>query len=76
MIARYHARLVENGVEHYDLAACRRDYLGALVMNLPNPVTALVAVPPGNERGAQLLRENARRALATVARHVTSLSSW
>ncbi len=76
MIARYHARLVENGVEQYDLAACRRDYLGALVMNLPNPVTALVAVPPGNERGAQLLLENARRALATVARHVTSLSSW
>lgn len=76
MIARYHERLLTNGVEHYDLDACRRDYLGALVMNLPNPVTALVAVPPGNERGAHLLRENARRALATFARHAPSLSSW
>ena len=76
LIARYHARLVTNGVQGYSLAACRHDYLGGLVMNLPNPVTALVAVPPGNERGARLLRENARRALATVARHATSLSSW
>jgi aminoglycoside phosphotransferase (APT) family kinase protein len=76
LLARYHRRLMANGVEHYDLARARRDYLGGLVMNLPNPVTALVAVPPGNERGAQLLRENARRALATVARHRTSLSSW
>jgi aminoglycoside/choline kinase family phosphotransferase len=76
LLARYHRRLLANGVERYDLARARRDYLGGLVMNLPNPVTALVAVPPGNERGAQLLRENARRALATVARHRTSLSSW
>lgn len=76
LIARYHERLVTNGVGGYSLAACHRDYLGGLVMNLPNPVTALVAVPPGNERGARLLRENARRALATLARHATSLSSW
>ncbi len=76
LISLYHERLLTNGVEHYDLESCRRDYLGGLVMNLPNPVTALVAVPPGNERGARLLRENARRALATVARHAASLSSW
>jgi aminoglycoside/choline kinase family phosphotransferase len=75
LLARYHERLVADGVEGYDLATCRRDYLRGLVMNLPNPVTALVAVPPGNERGAQLLRENARRALATIARHEASLSS-
>lgn len=76
LLARYHARLVAAGVTGHGLDAVRRDYLGGLVMNLPNPVTALVAVPPGNERGARLLRENARRALATVARHATSLSSW
>jgi aminoglycoside/choline kinase family phosphotransferase len=76
LLARYHDRLVANGIEHYALDACRHDYLGGLVMNLPNPVTALVAVPPGNERGARLLRENARRALATAARHAASLSSW
>lgn len=76
LLAEYHAALVAHGVTGHDLARCRRDYLGGLVMNLPNPVTALVAVPPGNERGARLLRENARRALATVARHAASLSSW
>lgn len=76
LVGRYHARLLARGVEHYDLDACWHDYLGGLVLNLPNPVTALVAVPPGNERGARLLSENARRALATVARHAASLSSW
>jgi Ecdysteroid kinase-like family len=76
LITQYHDRLVANGVEHVSRADCFRDYLGGLIMNLPNPVTALVAVPPGNERGAALLRENARRALATVARHAGSLSSW
>ena len=76
LLAGYHGRLVARGVTGYALEACRYDYLGGLVMNLPNPVTALVAVPPGNERGARLLRENARRALATVARHAASLSSW
>ncbi len=76
LVKRYHARLLARGVERYDLDACWHDYLGGLVLNLPNPVTALVAVPPGNERGARLLRENARRALATVARHAASLSSW
>jgi aminoglycoside/choline kinase family phosphotransferase len=75
LLVRYHERLVTKGVTGYDLETCRHDYRLGLVMNLPNPVTALVAVPPGNERGARLLRENARRALATIARHEASLSS-
>ncbi len=76
LLAAYHAALVAHGVTGYDLAACRHDYLGGLVLNQPNPVTALVAVPAGNERGAQLLRANARRALATAARHVDALAAW
>jgi hypothetical protein len=76
LLATYHRALVAHGVSGYDFAACRHDYLGGLVLNLPNPVTALVAVPPGNERGGRLLRQNARRALATVARHADELLAW
>jgi aminoglycoside/choline kinase family phosphotransferase len=76
LLVTYHAALVDHGVTGYSFDACRHDYLGGLVQNLPNPVTALVAVPPGNERGARLLRENARRSLATVARHGAELARW
>jgi aminoglycoside phosphotransferase (APT) family kinase protein len=74
LVRRYHAALVAAGVEGYELAACHRDYRLGHVLNLPNPVTALVAVAPGNARGAALLAANARRALAAVADHEPSLS--
>jgi aminoglycoside/choline kinase family phosphotransferase len=75
MVARYHGRLLARGVAGYDLDQCRLDYRLGHVRNLPNPVTALVAVSGGNERGRQLLLANARRALAAVADHEPFLSS-
>jgi len=69
LIERYHARLATNGVDDYTLADCRRDYRRGHVLNLPNPVTALAAVPATNERARQLLEVNACRALAAVADH-------
>ena len=45
----------------------------AHVLNLPNPVTALVAVPGATDRGRRMLEANARRALAAVADHEPSL---
>ena len=53
----------------------RADYRLGLALNLPNPVTALVAVNPGDERGAELLRRNAERALASVADHFGTTGS-
>jgi hypothetical protein len=67
MIRSYHDTLVAAGVEGYTLDDCRRDVQRGYVLNLPNPVTALVAVPAHTERAAALLRANARRALAAVA---------
>jgi aminoglycoside phosphotransferase (APT) family kinase protein len=75
LVARYHDRLIARGVTGYDLEQCRLDYRLGHVRNLPNPVTALVAVSGGNERGRQLLLANARRALAAVADHEPFLSS-
>jgi aminoglycoside phosphotransferase (APT) family kinase protein len=75
VVDRYHAGLVARGVTDYALEQCRHDYRLGHVLNLPNPVTALVAVSGGNERGAALLRANARRALAAVADHAHYLSS-
>ena len=74
LIERYHANLVAAGIDDYPLAACWRDYRLGHVLNLPNPVTALVAVSGGNERGVAMLRANARRALAAVADHLPSVS--
>jgi aminoglycoside/choline kinase family phosphotransferase len=69
VVAHYHSVLAGRGVEDYSLDDCRRDYRRGHVLNLPNPVTALVAVAPGTERGAALLAANARRALAAIADH-------
>jgi aminoglycoside/choline kinase family phosphotransferase len=69
LVERYHRALVAHGVEGYTLADCRRDYRFGHVLNLPNPVTALVAVDGGTERGRRMLMANARRALAAVADH-------
>lgn len=69
LIERYHATLVAGGVPGYRLADCREDYRWGHVLNLPNPITAAVAVDPGNARGAELLAINAARALAAVADH-------
>jgi hypothetical protein len=68
VVDRYHAALASAGVD-YSLEACRRDYRFGHVLNLPNPVTALVAVDGGTARGRQMLLANARRALAAVADH-------
>jgi hypothetical protein len=73
VIERYHAALERAGVIDYPLDACRRDYRLGHVLNLPNPVTALVAVDGGTERGRQMLLANARRALAAVADHEPEL---
>lgn len=67
VIERYHGYLQLGGVADYTLDECWRDYRLGHVMNLPNPITAVVAVPPGNERGRELLVVNAQRALAALA---------
>jgi hypothetical protein len=67
IIERYHGYLQLGGVSGYSLEDCWRDYHWGHVLNLPNPITAAVAVPPGNERGRQLLAANAERALAAIA---------
>jgi aminoglycoside/choline kinase family phosphotransferase len=69
LIAAYHRALVTHGVTAYSLEDCRRDYRLGHVLNLPNPVTALVAVPAATDRGRRMLEANARRALAAVADH-------
>ncbi|HEX7096712.1 MAG TPA: phosphotransferase [Acidimicrobiales bacterium] len=74
LVERYHRALVERGVTRYTLEECRRDYRLAHVLNLPNPVTALVAVPTANERARMMLEANARRALAAVADHEPMLA--
>ncbi|MDH3707815.1 MAG: ecdysteroid 22-kinase family protein [Acidimicrobiia bacterium] len=67
LIERYHARLVNRGVQDYPLESCWDDYRRGHIQNLPNPVTAAVVVDPGNDRGRELLRRNAERALTAVA---------
>ncbi|MDH4169681.1 MAG: ecdysteroid 22-kinase family protein [Acidimicrobiia bacterium] len=67
LLERYHARLAAAGVVDYPLSACWDDYRRAHIMNLPNPITAAVAVDAGNARGREMLRLNAQRALAAVA---------
>jgi hypothetical protein len=68
-VERWHAGLVAAGIGGYPLGAAWSDYRLGLVLNLPNPVTAAVAVHPGNERGRALLDANLRRALVAVADH-------
>ena len=67
IIERYHGYLQLGGVSDYSLDDCWSDYHWGHVLNLPNPITAAVAVPAGNERGRQLLTANAERALAAIA---------
>jgi hypothetical protein len=74
IIERYHRGLVAAGVTGYSIDACWRDYRFGHVLNLPNPVTALVAVSGGTERGRHMLEANARRALAAVADHEPALA--
>jgi aminoglycoside/choline kinase family phosphotransferase len=69
LVRRYHDALRASGVRDYSLDECERDYRWGHVLNLPNPVTALVAVSGGNERGRQMLTRNAQRALAAMADH-------
>ncbi len=63
LVERYHDTLVRAGVEGYDRDECWLDFCRGHILNLPNPVTALVAVQTTDERGAALLRVNAQRAL-------------
>ena len=69
ILDRYVAALRAGGVTDYDLEQARADYVLGHALNLPNPVTAIVAVTPGDERGAEMLRRNLTRALAAVADH-------
>jgi hypothetical protein len=74
LLERYHRELRAAGVADYSLDDVWRDYRRGLVMNLPNPITAIVAVVGGNERGDALLAANAYRALVAVADHLSFLS--
>lgn len=67
LLARYHDRLRQLGVDDYPFDQCWLDYRRGHIQNLPNPVTAAVVVDPGNERGRELLRRNSMRALTAVA---------
>ena len=75
LLDHYLATLRTEGVAGYEHDRLRADYRLGLALNLPNPVTALVAVNPGDERGAELLRRNAERALASVADHFGTTGS-
>jgi hypothetical protein len=74
VVERYH-RALSTKVDGYSLDHCWRDYRFGHVLNLPNPVTALVAVDGGTERGRRMLLANARRALAAIADHEPHLGS-
>ena len=69
LVGRWHRGLVAAGVRGYTAEDAWLDYRLGLVQNLPNPVTAIVAVRPGNERGRALLEVNLRRALGAVRDH-------
>jgi hypothetical protein len=74
LLAAYHRELIAAGVRDYAPDDVERDYRRGLVMNLPNPITAIVAVAGGNARGDALLAANARRAMVAVADHLMFLS--
>jgi aminoglycoside phosphotransferase (APT) family kinase protein len=59
----YHDQLCANGVTGYSRSQAWVDFCAGHVMNLPNPVTALVAVQTTTSRAHDLLITNARRAL-------------
>ena len=69
ILDRYLGALRAAGVDDYDATQLRTDYVLGHALNLPNPVTALVAVTPGDARGAEMLRRNATRALAAAVDH-------
>ncbi len=69
ILDRYLAALRAAGTSDYDADRLRADYVLGHALNLPNPVTALVAVTPGDARGAEMLRRNATRALAAAVDH-------
>ncbi len=62
LLDRYRLGLASRGVD-IDSTTLHEWYRLGHAQNLPNPVTALVAVNPGNDRGRRLLETNARRAL-------------
>lgn len=69
LLRRYHAGLIANGVTDYPFERCWDDYRFGHIVNLPNPITAAVAVEATDERAARFLETNARRALFAVAHH-------
>ena len=69
LLERYHKALVANGVTDYPFERCWDDYRFGHIVNLPNPITAAVAVEATDERAARFLEANARRALYAVAHH-------
>lgn len=69
LLDRYRHTLQAAGVA-VEADALWRDYRLGLMMNLPNPVSALAVVAPADERGALFLRRNAVRGLAAVTDHV------
>ncbi len=69
LLERYHHGLTRGGVRDYDRAQLDRDYRLGHIVNLPNPVSALAVVAPGNERGAEFLRRNAIRGITAAVDH-------
>lgn len=68
----YRRTLADRGID-VALPTLWRDYRLGHMLNLPNPVSALAVVSPGDARGAEMLRRNAERGLAAVADHVVAL---
>ncbi len=62
----YHHHLCANGVADYSRHQAWADFRSGHIMNLPNPVTALVGVKTTTKRAHDLLIANARRALGWI----------
>lgn len=70
LLDHYLAGLERAGVTDYHLPRLEHDYRLGHIVNLPNPVSALAVVAPGNERGAEFLRRNAIRGITATVDHL------
>ena len=70
LLQRYLEGLHEAGVTGYDAEDLATDYRLGHIVNLPNPVSALAVVNPGNERGARFLHRNAVRGITATVDHI------
>jgi hypothetical protein len=66
ILEEYHAELVRNGVESYDLSACREDYRRATTYCVCYPLIAAGTLDLANDRGRALGKMMLDRALSAV----------